>query len=104
MSRTLKAGSRLYSAACTTEVIVVKAPPGEVALTIGGAAPVDAADERPEAPAVAAGHEGPTVVGKRYVDEAGTIEVLCTKAGHGAVALDGEALGVKDAKQLPSSD
>jgi len=104
MSRTLKAGSRLFSLACTTEVIVVKAPAEEVELTIGGVAPADSVDARPESPAVADGHEGPSVVGKRYVDEAGTIEVLCTKSGAGAVALNGVLLGIKDAKPLPSSD
>jgi hypothetical protein len=43
-------------------------------------------------------------LGKRYVDEAGTIEVLCTKPGDGALALDGQPLEVKSAKPLPSSD
>jgi hypothetical protein len=30
--------------------------------------------------------------------------LLCTKAGAGSLALDGRALGLKEAKPLPSSD
>lgn len=45
-----------------------------------------------------------TQMGKRYVNEAGTIELLCVKPGKGSLALDGTALRTKDAKTLPSSD
>jgi hypothetical protein len=38
------------------------------------------------------------------VDEAETIELLCTKGGDGALSVDGVRLLVKQAKQLPSSD
>ena len=41
---------------------------------------------------------------KRYVDEAGRVELLCVKAGKGSLAIDGVALKTKDAKSLPSSD
>ncbi len=43
-------------------------------------------------------------MGKRYVDEAGTIELLCVKPGKGTLALDGAALVLKEAKPLPASD
>ena len=43
-------------------------------------------------------------MGKRYVDEAGRVELLCVKAGKGSLAIDGVALKTKDAKSLPSSD
>ena len=43
-------------------------------------------------------------MGKRYVDEAGTVELLCVKAGKGSLAIDGTILRTKDAKPLPSSD
>ncbi|WP_231611754.1 hypothetical protein [Rhodococcus sp. CX] len=49
-------------------------------------------------------HVGGAVMGKRYVDEASGLEVLCTKAGQGRLALDGTALVLKAAKPLPSSD
>jgi len=38
------------------------------------------------------------------VDEAGTVELLCVKAGKGSLAIGGVALQTKDAKPLPSSD
>lgn len=103
MSMTLKVGARLFSDTCTTELIVVKAPADAVAITIGGVPPVLAADARTGA-AIVAGHDTGTKVGKRYVDEAGTVELLCTKAGDGAPALDGTPLGLKEAKALPTSD
>jgi hypothetical protein len=45
-----------------------------------------------------------TAMGKRYTNEAGDLEVLCTKAGDGSLGAGGEALAQKDAKALPSSD
>jgi hypothetical protein len=38
------------------------------------------------------------------VNEAGDLELLCTKPGHGTLAAGGMALTVKGAKPLPSSD
>ena len=103
MALTAKIGARLFSDACTTELIVVKAPADPVELTIGGVPPVASADARTGA-AIVPGHDGGTKIGKRYVDAAGTIELLCTKAGDGAPALAGEMLGPKEAKALPTSD
>lgn len=99
----LKAGSRLRSAVGTTEVVVVRAPDESVTLTAGGVPMLDGTagvvgeDIRP-------GSEGAVLLGKRYVDEAATIEVLCTKPGEGTLAVDGRPLEVKSAKPLPSSD
>jgi hypothetical protein len=45
-----------------------------------------------------------TQIGKRYVDEADTIQLLCTKAGSGTLALDGTPLLIQAAKPLPASD
>lgn len=104
MSMTLKPGTRLFSAVCSTELITVKAPAGEVELTIGGVPPVASATERDEGAAVADGHGGGVAMGKRYVDEGGTLELLCTKAGDGVPAINGEVLQLKDAKPLPASD
>jgi hypothetical protein len=53
---------------------------------------------------VVAGHEGPTLIGKRYVDADEAIEVLCIKPGTGRLARDGVPLEPKSAKPLPSSD
>ena len=99
----IKPGTRLRSAVCATEVMVVAAPPEDVGLTCGGSAmlPMDA--ERPggtPAPDAAEGSQ----LGKRYADEAGTLELLCTKPGEGSLAAGGRTLAVKGAKPLPSSD
>jgi hypothetical protein len=45
-----------------------------------------------------------TALGKRYVDEAGTLELLCTKPGEGSLGSGGVLLALKEAKPLPSSD
>ncbi|WP_207400324.1 hypothetical protein, partial [Actinomadura fibrosa] len=45
-----------------------------------------------------------TVVGKRYVDAAGTLELLCTAAGTGELTCDGVPMTLKTAKPLPASD
>jgi len=43
-------------------------------------------------------------MGKRYVDEGETVELLCTKAGDGVPAMGGALLELKGAKALPASD
>jgi len=45
-----------------------------------------------------------TLLGKRYTNESGELELLCVKPGSGSLAADGVALVVKGAKPLPSSD
>jgi len=50
------------------------------------------------------GHKNGTQIGKRYVNEAGDLELLCTKPGEGSLAVGGTALTLKEAKALPSSD
>ena len=96
----MKPGTRLKSAACDTEVMVIRYGAGDV--TCGGA---PMAETRPEDfAALSPDFSGGTLMGKRYVDAAGTIELLCVKPGKGSLALNGEALVTKDAKPLPASD
>lgn len=104
MSIELKPGTRLFSAVCTTELIAVKAPGGSVDLTIGGVTPVTAADARDPGGEVVDGHGGGTAMGKRYVDDDDTLELLCTKPGEGVPAIGGTPLQLKEAKALPASD
>ncbi len=99
----LKAGDRLRSAVSDTEVVVIRASDGDVALTCGGV-PLRRADENGPGGPVHPGHEGEALLGKRYVDDADTLELLCTKPGDGALAVDGRPLQLKSAKPLPSSD
>ncbi len=104
MSLTVKAGSRLYGATSTTELIVVKTPSAELDLTIGGQPALLDASGRTGATDIAEGHGGGAAMGKRYVDSSGGVELLCTKAGEGLPAVAGEVLQLKDAKPLPASD
>lgn len=104
MTMSTKPGTRLFSSVCTTEMIVVKAPEGEVNLTIGGAPPVASIDERDGAGSVLEGHGGGAALGKRYVGRSDSIELLCTKPGDGVPAVDGDVLEIKSAKALPASD
>jgi len=63
------------------------------------------AQERPtERQAINPASADGTKVGKRYIDAAGTVELLCLKAGQGTLSIDGVVLQVKEAKPLPSSD
>jgi hypothetical protein len=55
-------------------------------------------------PAASGGGEARTVLGKRYVDATGTLELLCTAAGTGELSCDGVPMDVKAAKPLPASD
>lgn len=64
---------------------------------------VTAAGARPAASAGAAPGAG-TLIGKRYVDASGALELLCTAAGTGPLACDGAEMEIKAAKPLPASD
>ncbi len=98
-----KPGTRLKSAVCNSEVMVVLAPATDVELTCGGAAMVEMGSDAGGGDLDSAHSDG-TQIGKRYTNEAGALEVLCTKPGDGSLAADGTALQVKGAKPLPSSD
>jgi hypothetical protein len=96
----MKPGTKLKSTACDTEVMVIRG--SDVVVECGGA---PMAQERPaERGNLAAGWDKGTAIGKRYVDAAGTIELLCVKAGKGSLSIGGVALQLKDAKPLPASD
>ena len=103
MAVKFRAGQQLVSAVDSTAVIVIKAPAAECTVTCGGVAmataggPVTAAEPDPAL-------MGGTQSGKRYVDDADTIQLLCTKAGGGTLALDGNPLQIQAAKPLPASD
>ena len=96
----LRPGLKLKSAVCSTEVIVV-AGSGDVDLTCGGTA---MSEDGSGDGSVAAGLDEGTMLGKRYTNDDGTIEVLCTKPGDGSLGIGQTALGLKEAKPLPASD
>lgn len=100
----LKAGTKLKSAVCSLEAIVIRAPNAEGALSCGGA-PMTAAGGTPvDAAQLTEAEPGHALVGKRYVDEDTSLEILCTKGGKGVLAFDGRDLTLKAAKPLPASD
>lgn len=99
----LKPGVRLRSAVCETEVVVIAAPQGDIELACGGEPLLQEGDDAPAGAALVASAEG-TLLGKRYTDGTGALELLCVKPGEGALSLDGVALVIKGAKPLPSSD
>ena len=100
----LKPGTRLRSAVCETEVMVIQAPAEEVELTCGGAPMIPHDAEPPPGAALDESAAGGTALGKRYVNAAGTLEVLCTRPGRGSLRCGEETLEVKGAKPLPASD
>lgn len=101
----LQAGARLRSATCSTEVIVVRASGSDVDLRCGGE-PMVGFDALPAAgvTAPAGGSGAGSLLGKRYADADGAIEILCTKAGAGSLSVGPTPLVLKEAKPLPSSD
>ena len=103
MSVVPKPGVRLRSVTCSTEVVVVKGGGDEVDLRCGGEPMVPVGQDATAGEPAAPFDEG-TLVGKRYVTDDESIEVLCTKPGAGSLSLGDTALLVKGAKPLPSSD
>ncbi len=104
MSINLKAGTKVFGAACLTEGIVVRAPKDSVELRIGGHPALTAAADRNADLVVLEGHDVAALMGKRYTDANDTIELLCTKAGKGGFAIGDVPCEVKGAKALPASD
>ncbi len=100
---TLKAGARLKSGVCDTQVMVIAAPAGDVTLSCGGAPMLEPTANAPRA-AIHPEHKNGTQIGKRYVNADASLELLCTKPGEGSLALAGAPLKLKEAKALPSSD
>jgi hypothetical protein len=98
-----KAGLRLASVVCDTEVIVIKAPKDDLDLRCGGQPMVELADVARTGEPVAPFDAG-TLIGKRYATADPAVEVLCTKAGAGSLSIGDTPLPAKEATPLPSSD
>lgn len=99
----LKPGVRLSSQACETEFVVIKGT-GDHALECGGAPAVPVGDPAAHQGGISEDLSGGTLLGKRYTDEDGTVEILCTKPGAGTLTFDGQVLTLKESKPLPASD
>jgi hypothetical protein len=98
----LRPGDQLASTVCTTRVVVVRVPAGRQPLIECGGSPMVAGT--PGAKPSPGGPDAVTLIGKRYVDADGSVELLCTSSGAGALACDGEPMTIKSAKPLPASD
>jgi len=98
----LKPGAKFQSTVCTTQVIIVKGS-GQVDLRCGGspmkATGASLVDGTPAAP-----NSDGTLLGKRYGNADGSVEVLCTKAGEGSLSIADKPLGIVQTKALPASD
>lgn len=99
----MRVGLRLRSAVSDTEIIVVRAPGDDLDIRCGGAPMISTSDD-PAGGDIDRAASEPTLLGKRYVDDAGTLEVLCTKGGDGQLSIGTQPMSIKDAKPLPSSD
>jgi hypothetical protein len=99
-------GQTLISPVDTTTVIVIRSPDDELDITCGGVemlpkdAAVDTSGARSLDPELMAGAK----LGKRYAAEELGLELLCTRAGEGTLAVNGAPISRKDAKPLPASD
>jgi hypothetical protein len=100
----LKPGTRIRSAVCDTEVMVIAAPPGDVEITCGGVPMLELHAEPTAGVSLSPDAAEGTQLGKRYANEAGDLELLCSKPGKGSLACDGTLLAIKGAKPLPASD
>ncbi len=100
----LKAGARMKSAVCETQIMVLRVPAQALDLRCGGAPMIGMQDTPAAGLVLDGGFAEATLTGKRYVDEAETMEFLCTKGGAGGLSLGAVKLQVKQAKALPSSD
>ena len=98
----LRPGDQLASSVCTTRVVVIRVPEERHPVIECGGSPMTAG--APGAKPSPAGPDAVTLMGKRYVDAAGSLEVLCTFSGTGALTCDGAPMALKEAKPLPASD
>jgi len=101
----LKPGTRLRSQVDMTEVIVVRAPEGQVVLACGGHPMIDHKAEPEDGLRPTGDSSGGTQLGKRYsVAGEGALELLVTKPGSCAITVDDIPVVLKEARPLPASD
>ncbi|MCQ9179665.1 hypothetical protein KMT30_11605 [Streptomyces sp. IBSBF 2953] len=98
----LRPGDQLASATGTPRFIVIRAPQEVTDPVECGGSPMVPAQEAPAAQPD--GQAPDTLIGKRYVDPADTLELLCTASGTGRLTYRGKPLAVKPPKALPASD
>jgi len=100
----LTVGARLMSAVDTTEVVVIRVQDRDARLECGGAQMIQVGSDRPAGGRPAAGLDTGTQIGKRYQSAQAGLEVLCVRAGSGALTVDGTPLTIRAPRPLPASD
>lgn len=98
-----KPGSRWKSVVCTAEAVIVK-PASDGALPRCGGEDMVPLGTTFEPRTARPGHDGGCAVGKRYISARTGLEMLCTKAGTGALGVGDELLVIVEARRLPASD
>ena len=96
----MKPGTRLKSATCDTEVVIIRCNADQI--DCGGQAMAESHDSKADAPH--ADFASGTIMGKRYVTADNGVELLCVKPGKGSLSIGAVLLNVKEAKPLPASD
>lgn len=104
MNAEIKPGVRLRSAVCGTEIAIIRARRTTIELRCGGALVLPINEPPTEGGTPQSPFDTGTLVGKRYADASGDLEVLCTKGGEGSLTIGDTPLELKAAKALPSSD
>jgi hypothetical protein len=93
---------------CDGEVIVVRAPGGDVIVECGGypMIPLAAATDQRSGGLLSPrpGHDGGMLLGKRYRSAESDLELLCTRAGVGSLSVSAADLVVAPPTPLPASD
>jgi hypothetical protein len=100
----LRPGQKLHSVVCDAQFVVVRAPSSPVEVGCGGAALVEDGVEGNAGATLDPSLGDAPLLGKRYADDELGLELLCTRAGKGALTADGRPVPIKGAKPLPSSD
>jgi hypothetical protein len=103
----VRVGQTLVSAVDSTAVIVIRIGDDVRSITCGGADMLDGPERgvgrSAETSEMAASGEG-AQLGKRYGAEGIMIELLCTRPGRAALAVNGVPLVVRTPRALPASD
>lgn len=99
----LKRNARLRGEADSTEVVVIRAPVGEIDLRCGGLPMVAVGTDSNPSAVLEPDYSGGTILGQRYADESLGLELLCIKPGAGSLSVGINLLQVKEAKPLPRS-
>jgi hypothetical protein len=99
-----KTGERLRSRVSAAQFVVVRAEADSLDITCGGT-PLAREGEDIAVSADQVGADSFTIeIGKRYEDEAATVELLCVSGGAGSLAVGSAPLQLKAPKPLPASD